>query len=136
MGQSDGYTVADYLLQYATRERRTARVPASTWDSLLVHICDPADTARLADSAANRLLYRYAIPLYRHAADAGDRSAAGDAHAADQLTRLLARRGDLDEAIQILHGSADAGNGSAYQLAELLTRQGRSEEASGCAGPA
>ncbi len=48
MGQSDGYTVAEYLLQHATRERRTARVPASTWDALLVHICDPADTARVA----------------------------------------------------------------------------------------
>ena len=65
----------------------TARVPASTWDALLSHVRDPADAARLADSARNRLLYRYAIPLYRHAADAGD----GDA--ARQLADLLAERG-------------------------------------------
>jgi hypothetical protein len=32
MGQIAGYTVADYLIQYASRERRYARVPASTWD--------------------------------------------------------------------------------------------------------
>ena len=72
MGQVTGYTVADYLLQHASRERRPARVPASTWDALLSHLRDPADAARLADSAHGRLLYRYAIPLYRRAADAGD----------------------------------------------------------------
>ena len=90
MGQVAGYTAADYLIQHASRERRYARVPASTWDALLSHIRDPDDAARLADSAKNRLLYRYAIPLYRHAADAGDR------HAAMQLAGLLAERGDLD----------------------------------------
>ena len=84
MGQVAGYTPADYLLQHASRERRPARVPASTWDALLSHIRDPADAARLAGSAQRRLLYRYAIPLYRHAADAGDASAAW------QLAELLA----------------------------------------------
>ena len=86
MGRVAGYTVADYLLQHASRERRSARVPASTWDAVLSHIRDPADAARLADSARIRLLYRYAIPLYRHAANAGevrrraaDRSACPDA---------------------------------------------------------
>ena len=29
-----GYTVADYLTQHASRERRYARVPASTWEAL------------------------------------------------------------------------------------------------------
>jgi len=75
-GQVAGYTVADYLLQHATRERRSARVPASTWDALLSHLRDPADAARLADSAQGRLLYRYAMPLYRLAVNAGDRDAA------------------------------------------------------------
>ena len=107
MGQVAGYTVADYLIQHASRERRYARVPASTWDAILSHIRDPADAARLADSARNRLLYRYAIPLYRHAADAGD------GHAAEQLAELLAGRGDLDEAAQILRARADAGDGHA-----------------------
>jgi TIR domain len=92
MGQVDGYIVADYLLQQATGQRRTDRVPASTWDALLLNISDPADAARLADSARNRLLYRYAIPLYHHAADAGDGSAAW------RLAGLLRERGDLDGA--------------------------------------
>ena len=117
MGQIDGYTVADYLLQHVSRERRTARIPASFWDALVGHIGDPADAARLADSASNRLLYRYAIPLYRYAAGAGD------GHAAERLADLLADRGDLDEAVQILRARtrADAGDGhAAERLAERL----------------
>ena len=115
MGQVAGYTVADYLIQHASRERRSARVPASTWDALLSHISDPADAARLADSAAGRLLYRYAIPLYRHAADAGDRDAAY------RLAVLLAKRGDLDE----LRARADAGDRfAADELAVLLPGAG------------
>ena len=90
MGCIAGYTVADYLLQHASRERRYARVPVSTWDAILSHVRDPADTAWLADSASRRLLYRYAIPLYRRAADAGDTDAA------EQLTSLLAEQGDID----------------------------------------
>ena len=76
IGRVDGYIVADYLVQHASRERRSARVPASTWDAVLSHIRDPAATARLAESARNRLLYRYAIPLYRNATNAGDEAAA------------------------------------------------------------
>ena len=119
MGQVAGYIVADYLVQHASRERHCARIPASTWDAALAHICDPADTARLADSANLRLLYCYAIPLYRHAADADDVSAAM------QLAELLAERGDLDE----LRTRADAGDGpAARQLAELLAERGDLDE--------
>jgi hypothetical protein len=125
MGRIGGYTVADYLIQYASRERRAARVPASTWDALISHIRDPADTARLAASAASRLLYRYAIPLYRHAADNVD------AFAAQELARLLAERGDLDE----LRARADAGDGDAgWQLARLLAERGDLDELRARAG--
>ena len=95
----------------------------------------------------DRLLYRYAIPLYRHAADAGDwdaawrlaellarrgdldglraRADAGDGSAAGQLARLLAERGDLDE----LRARADAGDrDAAVRLAELLAERGDLDE--------
>ena len=125
MGQVDGYTAADYLIQHATRERRTARVPASTWEALLPHIRDPADVSRLAGSAMGRLLYRYAIPLYRYAADAD----ADGGHAANRLADLLATRGDLDGAIQILRAQADAGDWfAAGQLAGLLATRGDLDE--------
>ncbi len=83
MGKVDGYTVADYLLQHASRQRGATHVPASTWDALISHVRDPADAYRLARSAMDRLLYCYAIPPSRHAAAGGDR------YAADQLTGLL-----------------------------------------------
>ncbi len=143
MGHMDEYTVADYLIQRATRERRNARVPASTWDAVLSYIRDPADAARLADSAEGRLLYCYAIPLYRHAADADDEGAArqlakrgdqdeairilrarvdaGDEGAASQLPDLLVGHGDLDGAVHVLRALADAGRGNANRLARLLT---------------
>jgi hypothetical protein len=152
MGQIDGYTVADYLIQHATQERRTARVPASTWDAILSYVRDPAAAARLAESARNRLLYRYAIPLYRLAADAGSwdtpnrlaelLAVRGDVDgvaqvlraradhpllrpAADRLARLQAERGNLDGATQILRAAADAGYRNAHeQLAELLYEHG------------
>ena len=115
MGKIAGYTSADYLIQHASRERRSTRVPASAWDAVLNYIRDPGDATRLADSAASRLLYRCAIPLYRHAADAGDR------HAARQLADLLARREDLDG----LRTRADTGDSDAAErLADLLARHG------------
>ena len=119
MGQLAGYTAADYLLQYASRERRSACVPASSWDATLSDISDRADTARLAYNAENRLLYRYAIPLYRRCADVGDTDAAW------RLADLLARRGDVDGAVQVLRARADAGDtGAAWRLAELLAERG------------
>jgi thioredoxin-like negative regulator of GroEL len=119
MGQVAGYTAADYLVQHATWERRYERVPASTWDAVLSHLRDPADAARLGDSADRRLLYRYAIPLYRRATDAGDEDAAW------RLVSLLAERGDLEGAAQVLRARADAGDdGAAFKLAELLAYRG------------
>ena len=115
MGRLAGYSVADYLVQHASRERRSDHVPASTWAALLTHIRDPADTARLADSARNRLLYCYAVPLYWRAADAGDEAAAV------RLGELLAGRGDVDG----LRARADAGDkAAAWQLARLLADRG------------
>ena len=119
MGQIAGYLPADYLIQHATRERRYARVPASTWEAFIRHLHDPTDTVRLANSAENRLLYCYAIPLYRPAADAGDRAAT------NRLVNLLADRGDLDE----LRTLADAGHEqAANQLAHLLADRGDLDE--------
>jgi predicted negative regulator of RcsB-dependent stress response len=152
MGRVAGYTAADYLIQHAGRERRYERMPASTWDALLLHLRAPDDAARLADSTRNRLLYRYAIPLYRHAASVGDEDAAwrlagllvecgdldelrrladaGDREAALRLAGVLAQRGDVDEAVQVLRTRADAGDPfAALQLADLLAQRGDLDEA-------
>ena len=124
MGQVAGYTAADYLIQHASRERRYAQVPASTWNAVLSHVRDPVDAARLADSARNRLLYRYAIPLYRYAADGGDRNE----HVSLRLASLLAGRGELDE-LDELRARADAGDYfTAVELAALLRKRGDLDE--------
>jgi hypothetical protein len=57
------------------------------------------------------------------------RADAGDRDAARQLAGLLADRDDLDQAEQLLCARADAGDGAADLLADLLTKQGRGEEA-------
>jgi len=115
IGRVAGYIPADYLIQHASRARRYARVHASTWDAVLTYIRDPADTVRLANSAERRLLYCYAIPLYRHAADAGDW------YAALRLANLLARRGDLDG----LRARANTGRPAAGRAADRARRPGR-----------
>ena len=104
-------------------------MPASTWEALVSHVRDPADLKRLADSAKARLLYCYAIPLYRHASD--------DGIAVGWLARLLVRRGDLDEAMQILRTRADVGDWyAADQLAGLLLERGDVDELRARATPA
>jgi hypothetical protein len=63
----------------------------------------------------------------RALAIAGDKDAAR--RPADLLVGLLADRGDLEGAIQVLRARADVGDGDAWRLAELLIKQGRGEEA-------
>jgi hypothetical protein len=48
---------------------------------------------------------------------------------AEWLAGLLADRGDLDQAEQLLRVHADAGDGDASRLAVLLAQQGQGEEA-------
>ena len=147
-----GYTVADYLLQHLTQQRRSTHLPASTWQALTDHPHPHDDLTRLADSAQQRLLYRYAIPLLRQLADAGDTSAAirladllseqgrtdelreradaGDRWAADRLADLLVRQGRTDDATHLLRERAGAGDRwAARRLVALLLEQGRTDDA-------
>ena len=93
VGEINGYTVADYLLQHLTRQRRCTRLSAVTWQALIDHTHDDHDLARLALHADRRLLYRYAEPLYRHFAGAGD------TYAAHRLADLLVKRNGPAEEI-------------------------------------
>ncbi len=150
-----GYTVADYLLQRLTRQRRTQRLPAVTWQALIDHTGDREDVLALAESAANRLLYRQAEALLRPLADAGDGPAvyrladirtqqtrtedtialfstladAGHAPAAGELAARLATHGRADEAVALLRRHADGGDvAAASQLVNLLAEHGHVDE--------
>ncbi|WP_182882555.1 hypothetical protein [Microbispora sp. H10949] len=147
MGQVGGYRIADYLQQHAGVQRRMVKVPATCWQALCDHLTQSDDQRRAGDAAMDRLLYRYAEPLLRRAADVGDgqaiiwltgllaeqgrveelraRADAGDGSAASRLARLLAEQGRVEE----LQARADAGDGSAAsRLIDLLAGQGRVEE--------
>ncbi len=105
MGQIAGYTAADYLIQHADRERRHARVPASTWDAALSHIRDLDDTARLAWEAsfAGRL---------GHVEKAFERALAEKEYTvAAELASCLGEAGREERAIQLLETTIAAARG-------------------------
>ncbi|MEV4251349.1 hypothetical protein AB0J63_49190, partial [Streptosporangium canum] len=119
MGQVAGYQVADYLQQHARAQRRMTKVPATCWQALCDHLTHPDDQDRAGNAAMNRLLYRYAGPLFRHATDVGNEEAA------HRLVDLLARQGQAEE----LRARADAGDKwAALRWAGLLADQGQAEE--------
>jgi tetratricopeptide (TPR) repeat protein len=115
MGQIAGYTAADYLIQDASQKRRSARVPASTWDAALRHIADPGDTARLAWEAS------YAGQL-EHVEKAFERAFAEREYTvAAELAGCLAEAGREERAIQLLETTLAAAEASqAVPAADLL----------------
>jgi hypothetical protein len=105
-----GYDVADYLLQHATRTRRTTPIPDASWRALTHHITNPDDLVRLGHSAWARGLEAHAVVAYREAADAGD------SDAAVMLAVLLAVRGELNE----LRARSNAGDFMSTTMFEAL----------------
>ena len=81
----DGYRLADYLDQLGRRMRQTSLGPASLWEALATHTSQSEDLSRIAQTAYNRGLYRYAAILWRRAILAGGISAVQD------LLKLLAQ---------------------------------------------
>jgi hypothetical protein len=146
-----GYTVADYLLQRLARQRRSLRVPPTTWQAFIAHTSDYDDLEQLAYSADQRLLSCYAVPIYRRLADEDEdakwelawrlaeqgridelraRAENGDESAAERLPTLLVKQGHIDEATELLQVRADTDDRSAMnQLVELLAEHGRIDEA-------
>ncbi|MEW1847925.1 hypothetical protein AB0392_59060, partial [Nonomuraea angiospora] len=126
MGITAGYLVADYLHQHAGHVRRMVKIPATFWSALLDHLTDAGDLYRLGQAAQDRLLYRCAEPLYRHAAIAGDQEAA------QARAELLTEQGRVEEALEAWRELVDdIGNSWWYpakRLAELLAEQGREDE--------
>jgi hypothetical protein len=152
IGQVAGYTAADFLIQHASRERRSARVPASTWDAILGHLRDPptppgsltAPEVGCCTAAPSFCTVTPPTPATGRppgswptcwpGAATWTGCAPGPTPAtglpAVGLADLLAERGDLDEAAQILRARADAGDEhAARRLADLLAERGDLDEA-------
>ena len=113
MGAITGYELADYLADHVEAERRPHSPPATFWDACIAHLADPGDLERIGNNAADRMRYRYAIPLLR-------RSGSRDSYTATRLAFLVGDQGHVDEAIAILRSLAEAGDPIAeYQLADV-----------------
>ncbi|MGN9913577.1 tetratricopeptide repeat protein [Phytohabitans sp. LJ34] len=140
MRKALGYTVTDYLLQQLTRERRSQPIPALTWQAFTGCTHSDGDLQRLAESAYRRLLYEYAERTYRiivgrtteftsdNIVDAWD-----IAFAARQLAALLIAQGRAVEAVDVIEAVHTRKYCFSPQvviwLAELLTEEGRTDEA-------
>jgi tetratricopeptide (TPR) repeat protein len=130
VGVIRGYVAVDYLLQPARHRRGPELTPAAVWDVLASKATDPADLVRLAESARDRALYRYAEPLYRRAI------AAGNTGAHRWLAGMLAAQGRYDEAdieyqqaiIELQKAVAAGDHDVRRDLADLLRWQGRLDD--------
>ncbi|GAA2326585.1 hypothetical protein [Dactylosporangium salmoneum] len=124
LGVVAGYVVADYLLEYARRARRTTPVPDACWEALLEHTHNRADLHRLAGASRKRMRPDRAEQCYRRLATEGDEQGALS------LADLLREQGRTDEEMALLRQLAatnpDAGT---RRLANALRAASRIEEA-------
>ncbi|MGW0593796.1 hypothetical protein [Streptosporangium sp. NPDC002607] len=129
MGQTVGYVIADYLLQHLGEARAAEPVPARVWEAIIAHLTDVDDVVLVAESAGARLLHKYAVPLYRRAADAGSRIAADQwtVHVGDAagLADLRARAEDIGDGTLLRRQPAEA---AAESLAEALVWRGELDQ--------
>ncbi|MBW4717321.1 tetratricopeptide repeat protein [Saccharothrix obliqua] len=144
-----GYTVTDYLLQVLLRQRRSQLLTETTWQALIHHVSHPDDRWRLADGAFRRLQYRQAEHLYSPLVVEDNlaarrlvnllamqgrenelrvRANGGDSVAAIGLANLLAKRGELEHACDVLRPHADGDRQAAAWLNRWLEQLGATRE--------
>ncbi|MFI6485509.1 CDC27 family protein [Nonomuraea sp. NPDC050663] len=147
MGGPHGYMVADFPQQTIGQQRRSRRVPTSTWHALIEHLTNAEDRVRVAAAATDRLLYSCAEELLLAPTPITQGEAAQWlAHLLAEQGRVedlrvladtgnvyagleLANQGRIEEAVDVLRTLADTGNDHAGQeLSKLLVRQGRIED--------
>jgi tetratricopeptide (TPR) repeat protein len=121
IGRVDGYRVADYLHQHATRARRAVPVPAAVWHALVTH--HRGDTATLAGSAKRRGQPAVAEQFYRRALAVGAVGAERD------LAKHLAGQGRIAEVESMLGSRAETDGDVARLLAHLLAEHNRVDAA-------
>ncbi|MER7467957.1 hypothetical protein [Streptomyces sp. NPDC097981] len=124
-----GYRLADYLEQFADRERRDVSAPAALWQALLDH-GNPEDRASLGRAAGTRGLYRLAFEFHARRAEDGEYLGMLVAAAVLKETGrfadatawyVLAARTDTEDTGDRVHAMA--------QAARLLDEAGRVDEA-------
>jgi tetratricopeptide (TPR) repeat protein len=152
LGVTDGYRVADFLVEYIGRARTAIVPPASAWESYCSHVSAGTDMYTLGYAAEQRMLLRYAEHLYRNcgtvegwlalgyllfrqhrpdeALAAWREALALDMDHLDDLVDELDSMGWPDIAESILRAAVDLGELDAcHGLANRLDERGRAEEA-------
>ena len=74
MGQIAGYTVADYLIQHASRARRTTCPPLTLWEGCLARLGNAGDLFAVGEAACDWCLLDLAERFYRAAGSSRKRS--------------------------------------------------------------
>ncbi|MFF5227982.1 hypothetical protein [Dactylosporangium sp. NPDC000521] len=120
VGSAGGYDIADYLQQQGAQRRYYTVVPNELWDLLPLHVHDPNDLDRLADSARIRGLTEHALVLFRR------RYADPQSPISWQFAAALVEQRNEDELRQrATHGDEAA----RWGLLDLLLREDRVDEA-------
>jgi hypothetical protein len=129
IGEPDAFVLHDYLAQHAVGRHREI-VPTQLWHTLANHTRNPNDAARIAEAAAERLLYCHALRLQRIASHKGgdvlwladllanrrdaaglrEQANAGNRYAACRLAKLLLDQGDTNSALAMFRELLDAIN--------------------------
>ncbi|MGW8741770.1 hypothetical protein [Streptomyces sp. NPDC055794] len=71
------YHPADYLLERIAEERTGTCPPPAFWQACVRHVSAGSELLAMGHAAADRLRYRYAVPLLTGAFEAGEREAYG-----------------------------------------------------------
>ncbi|MCC3332975.1 tetratricopeptide repeat protein [Nocardia abscessus] len=100
LGETAGYTVADYLEQHVRHARERVLIPSETWNAVHRHITVTEDLERAGRSAQDRLLFSVADALYRQAGALLD------------AAKLRVRRGCPEKAHELLHAARNSGDES------------------------
>ncbi|WP_157619880.1 tetratricopeptide repeat protein [Saccharothrix sp. NRRL B-16348] len=119
MSVANGYTVADYLAQRGSEQRRSILPPMQLWEQLLNYTEDMDDLLRVAKSAQDRILLRTAEKFYLKAIGKGS------AHARTELANMYNDQGRGKVAEDLLRAGIVNEAEARSSLAYMLQQKGR-----------
>ncbi|MFV2020610.1 hypothetical protein [Micromonospora sp. LOL_023] len=109
-GITEGYRLADYLIQYGGKAMSSQFIPNALWRIVAEQVHDPTDLKSLGDAAELRGLYGYAESALRRS------MAGGNSDAGNLLVRLLEDQGRSEDAIVVARSAAATGDARSVEV--------------------